>query len=356
MLIVLLAAAFALQVDEKPAQSILTAPLYLEEEPPECRSLRLIRLAFDGGDERGRERPGVGRTREQAAVMARNLLGLIEAGADFAQLATAHSQAPGAKKGGVLGTYPPGVLVPAFDHFLFSAELGKVSQPIDIDGALHLLQRIDRWAACRQIVLKGRSDEVCALAQELFERLQAGADFEELARAHSDDPASAERGGAWRLFERGAKDALLKEAVFTADVGEVFGPLESPLGFHIGRRDAIEGFDPSLRENNWVRGRAVLIAHRQGTAIRENRSLRVAARLAREIHAAAQHETADLAELARRHTDDPGGKERRGDLGWIYRDNPNRVRSLDRLFLAKSGALLEPMSSEEGWIVLQRTR
>lgn len=356
MLIALLAAAFAIQVEEKPAQSILTAPLYLGEEPPECRSLRLIRLAFDGSDEGSRERPRVGRTREQAAVMARNLFGLIEAGADFGQLAATHSQAPSANKGGVLGTYPPGVLVPAFDHFLFSAELREVSQPIDIDGALHLLQRIDRWAACRQIVLKGRSDEVCALAKEIYERLQAGADFEELARGYSDDPASAERGGAWRLFERGAQDALLKEAVFTADVGEVFGPLESPLGFHIGRRDAIEGFDPSLRENNWVRGCAVLIAHRQGKTIRESRSLRVASRLAREIYAAAQHETVDLAELARRHTDEPGGRERSGDLGWIYRDNPNRVRVLERLFLAKPGALLEPMSTEEGWIVLQRTR
>ena len=345
---VALAAAGFNQSTEEAPESLLTAPLFLQEEPPECRSLRSIRLPY-GADAGGRDR-------EEVRAQARSLRRLLAAGADFAKLARTHSGSPAAHKGGVLGTFPPGVLVPEFDRFLFASALDEVSQPIDAGGAIHLLQRIERWAACRQIFLQGKGDEVREKAEALVAVLRGGADFAALAREHSRDAESAARGGAWRIFERGADDALLKRATFEARVGEVFGPLESPLGFHIGRRDPLEGFDEALRESNWVRASAILVGHEKGRSVRAPRSLLAAADLAKEIHALARHRSLDLRELASKHTDEPGGKERDGDLGWIYRKNPNRLRALERLFLVPPGTLLEPVHTDEGWLVLQRTR
>jgi len=331
-------------------ESLMTAPLYLGVEPPECRSVRTIRLEYGDGSRVH------GRVREQALALARNLRGLIVAGADFKELARAHSQSPSARNGGHLGTHAPGVLVPEFGDFLFAAKLGDVSAPIDIGGAIHLLQRTERWAACRQIFLKGRGEEVRALADELVKRLREGADFGALAREHSADPASAKHGGAWRIFERGRDDSLLKRAAFEVHVGEIFGPLASPLGFHIGRRDAIGGFDESLRERNWVRATGILIAHEKARVVKAGRGLIAAADLAKELHALALDRSQGLSELAAKHTDEPGGQARQGDLGWIYRGNPNRLGPLERLFLVPAGTLLEPKHTDEGWILLQRTR
>ena len=199
---------------------------------------------------------------------------MLRAGAEFETLARTHSRSPQAREGGVLGTYPRGVLLPSFDRFLFTAGIGDVSEPIVEGEAVHLLQRIERWAACRQIFLKGRGDDVRAKAQELVERLRGGEDYLALAREHPDDPKSARRGGAWSIFERGADDTLLKKATFDASVGEIFGPLHSPLGFHIGKREALEvEHDPAsgfagLRESNWVRATGLLVAHEKGKEIR----------------------------------------------------------------------------------------
>jgi len=364
--LLVVSAGLSLRVpQEEPAgsrlpESPMTAPLYLAEEPPECRSLRSIRIPIDVPAEAGPDRRR-GRTTEEALELARSLQGMLRAGAEFETLARTHSRSPQAREGGVLGTYPRGVLLPSFDRFLFTAGIGDVSEPIVEGEAVHLLQRIERWAACRQIFLKGRGDDVRAKAQELVERLRGGEDYLALAREHSDDPKSARRGGAWSIFERGADDTLLKKATFDASVGEIFGPLHSPLGFHIGKREALEvEHDPAsgfagLRESNWVRATGLLVAHEKGKEIRARRTLIAANDLATELFALARARELPLAKLAKEHTDEPGGRERAGDLGWIYRGNPNRLRPLEKLFLVRPGTLLEPRHTDEGWILLQRT-
>lgn len=354
LLALVLAVPAAPQAADGAPRSPLTAPLYLGEAPPDCRSLRVLRLdhVADDAPDRG------GRTRAQALELARNVVRLARAGADLGELVRQHGSGRAALDGGVLGTFPPGVLLPAFDAFLFAAELGEVSAPIEAEGAVHVLQRVERWAACRQIFLRGREPEVRERAEALARRARAGEDFAALAREHSEDPTSAARGGAWRVFERGPDDALLKAAAFDAAVGEVFGPLESPLGWHVGRRvppAELDALDPDLRESSWVRARAVVVAHETSRPVRAARDLEAAKGLAREIHALAVERGEGLAELARRHTDEPGGRERAGDLGWLHRRNPNRLRPLDRLFLAEPGRILEPLPSEAGWLVLERT-
>ncbi|MCK5450556.1 MAG: peptidylprolyl isomerase [Candidatus Omnitrophica bacterium] len=68
----------------------------------------------------------------------------IEDGADFAQIAQEHSKCPSGQKGGDLGEFSPGQMVPEFDSVVFSAEIGKVHGPVKTDFGYHLIEITSR--------------------------------------------------------------------------------------------------------------------------------------------------------------------------------------------------------------------
>jgi len=70
-------------------------------------------------------------------------------------------------------------------------------------------------------------------ANELLEKIKQGADFAELAREHSDDPGSAEKGGDLGWFGRRGMVKEFADAAFALQPGEVSDVIESPFGFHI---------------------------------------------------------------------------------------------------------------------------
>lgn len=73
---------------------------------------------------------------------ARQLKNKIENGGDFAQLAKQHSSCPSSKKGGDLGEFRQGAMVPAFDRAVFAngSEDKKVLGPIKTKFGFHLIQ------------------------------------------------------------------------------------------------------------------------------------------------------------------------------------------------------------------------
>lgn len=70
-------------------------------------------------------------------------------------------------------------------------------------------------------------------AEELASRLAEEADFAELAREHSVDRGSAERGGDLGCQPKGTYVPAFEEAVFDVAVGEVSDPVESEFGWHL---------------------------------------------------------------------------------------------------------------------------
>jgi peptidyl-prolyl cis-trans isomerase C len=69
----------------------------------------------------------------------------IEAGGDFAEIARANSSCPSRMRGGDLGTFAQGQMVPEFDAVVFSAEVGKVHGPVRTDFGYHLIEVTKRW-------------------------------------------------------------------------------------------------------------------------------------------------------------------------------------------------------------------
>ncbi|MCE9684955.1 MULTISPECIES: peptidylprolyl isomerase [Shewanella] len=68
----------------------------------------------------------------------------IADGADFAQLAKAHSSCPSGAQGGELGSFGPGMMVKEFDEVVFSAPLNQVQGPVKTQFGYHLLEVTSR--------------------------------------------------------------------------------------------------------------------------------------------------------------------------------------------------------------------
>ncbi len=72
-------------------------------------------------------------------------------------------------------------------------------------------------------------------AQELYENIQAGENFEQLARQHSTCP-SKKRGGNLGEFAKGDMVSEFWNATAKLKVGEISPPVKSTYGYHIIKR------------------------------------------------------------------------------------------------------------------------
>lgn len=64
----------------------------------------------------------------------------INNGTDFAEVAKEHSQCPSGQRGGDLGEFGPGQMVPEFDKVVFSADVGSLEGPVKTQFGYHLLE------------------------------------------------------------------------------------------------------------------------------------------------------------------------------------------------------------------------
>ena len=86
-------------------------------------------------------------TKAKARAKAEELLKQIKQGADFAVLAKANSGGPSAKRGGDLGLFARGRMVPPFEKTAFELEVGQVSDIVQTRFGYHIIKVTDRKEA-----------------------------------------------------------------------------------------------------------------------------------------------------------------------------------------------------------------
>ncbi|MBV8066643.1 MAG: peptidylprolyl isomerase [Candidatus Eremiobacteraeota bacterium] len=105
----------------------------------------------------------------------------LKAGGNFAALAKQYSTDPGSKdKGGELGSFRRGQMVPAFDKYAFSAPIGQISPPIKSPFGYHIIQVESRTpgqqatlaSATPQIMDTLRQQQEAPLIQPFLQGLQ----------------------------------------------------------------------------------------------------------------------------------------------------------------------------------------
>lgn len=249
--------ASTVAVDEAAVRAFYEASLDRFQTAEERRS-RHILIAVNGD-----------RDEESAAQLAAELADRLQAGEDFAALASEYSDDPGsASDGGELGWAGRGVYVPEFEETLFGLEVAQVSAPVRTQFGFHLIELEELRSGSQQPF-----EDVEAQLREELQRAEAEDGYYELAERLDDlalenpgslEPAAqgaglslqrAERvtrsGGAPFGFEQDLVDAAFGEAVLTD--GENSPLIELEEGRAVVIRVA-EYRAPELRSLDVVRG------------------------------------------------------------------------------------------------------
>jgi len=108
----------------------------------------------------------------------------LKSGKDFAGEAKQYSTDPGSReKGGELGWFKKGAMVPSFDQYAFSAPVNKISPPVKSPFGYHIIQVEERKPAEKaslasthdQIAQTLRQQQETPLLQPFYQQLQANA-------------------------------------------------------------------------------------------------------------------------------------------------------------------------------------
>ncbi|HEX6201611.1 MAG TPA: peptidyl-prolyl cis-trans isomerase [Thermoanaerobaculia bacterium] len=195
------------------------------------------------------------RTGERTAAEARQQLeaakARIAAGEDFAALVRELSEEPGAgERGGSLGYFGRGAMVPEFEAAAFGAEVGEVVGPIETPFGVHILEVTGRrqagvrpFAEVRaEIVQRLRGERAGTRAREIAAELatalrDGGASVEEMQQLAAARP-SVEVQQPAPFAENGFVPGLgrvpeLSEAAFRLEPGGVSDPVEVPRGWAV---------------------------------------------------------------------------------------------------------------------------
>lgn len=102
---------------------------------------RHILIAFEGSPAAGEDAP----TDEEARAHAEKLLERIRGGEEFAAVAQAESDDKGSgTRGGELGEFGRGQMVPAFEEAVFSTEAGEIAPLVKTQFGYHIINVQDR--------------------------------------------------------------------------------------------------------------------------------------------------------------------------------------------------------------------
>ncbi|MBI4250939.1 MAG: SurA N-terminal domain-containing protein [Candidatus Tectomicrobia bacterium] len=228
----------------------------------------------------------------------------IRKGADFAALAKANSQDPSASKGGDMGAFKRGEMIPDLEKAAFSLAKGEVSEPVRTSFGYHLLLVRERQNA-RQRTFEEARAEVEKELRQVRAKSMARDELRAVRYAIEDKkPAPAVQGltaGETGFFAQAAPPSAFPEGQELAEIifrigkkGEISSEAEGKKGMLFARlvdlRDArVPSFDEVAAEvrKNWQAGRALQIARAKAEGwLREIKDgKRTLERLANELKA-----------------------------------------------------------------------
>jgi peptidyl-prolyl cis-trans isomerase SurA len=188
---------------------------------------------------------------------AMEALGKINQGSSFEDIAVEYSTDQSASKnkgrvGYVTTLFPNGFY--ELENAAYTGPEGKVLGPIRTGAGYHLLQINGRRPArgeieVAHIMVRNEKYPNLIKAREkidsLYRVLQSGADFNQIARDHSDDKNTSGKGGYIGFFGIGRYERVFEDAAFALEKdGDFSGPVQTSIGWHIIRRIALKRNEP----------------------------------------------------------------------------------------------------------------
>lgn len=181
---------------------------------------------------------------------------MLEKGANFEKTAKEFSDDPSVESnGGDLGYFTALYMVYPFENAAYNTKVGQVSEVIKTRFGYHVLKVFDRRPASGNITVAhilisndpelSKTDNPEARIKEIYQKLEEGEPFEQMAKQFSDDMKSAERGGQLPTFGIGRMVKPFEEQAFALkNDGDISEPFETPYGWHIIKRIHKDEFGP----------------------------------------------------------------------------------------------------------------
>lgn len=179
-------------------------------------------------------------------------------------------------------------------------------------------------------------------AQDIYEKLQGGADFSQMAISYSNDQAALQGGDiGWRKLAQ--LPELFGNQMINLAPGQVSKPFRSGAGFHILKNIEQRGGGAQLIEQTHARHILVKTSEIMDDAQARQKLLDLKARI---------EKGEDFAKLARENSEDTGSMLSGGDLGW---STPGMFVAEFEETLANTpiGGISRPFKSQFGWHILQ---
>ncbi|QEY16617.1 molecular chaperone SurA [Cellvibrio sp. KY-GH-1] len=179
-------------------------------------------------------------------------------------------------------------------------------------------------------------------ANEIYQKLQSGSDFSQMAISFSNDQAALQGGDiGWRKLAQ--LPELFGNQMANLAVGQVSKPFRSGAGFHILKNIEQRGGGAQLIEQTHARHILLKTSEIMDDAQARQKLLDLRTRI---------EKGEDFAKLARENSEDTGSMLSGGDLGW---STPGMfVPEFEEAMANTSpGNISRPFKSQFGWHILQ---
>lgn len=183
---------------------------------------------------------------QRAREKAERLVQELRNGLDFATAALTESDSQQALSGGDLGWRRTDQLPTLFVDQVAGMERGEISDPIRSASGFNIIKVEDYKGGDRLIIDQTRvrhiliktsevtSDEDARTRlEQLRQRIVGGDDFADLARANSEDTASAIKGGDLGWVTPGDLLPRFEEEMNRLEIGELSEPFRTEFGWHL---------------------------------------------------------------------------------------------------------------------------
>lgn len=147
---------------------------------------------------------------------------------------------------GDLGYFTAFDMVYPFENAVYSLKKGELSMPVRTDFGYHLISITDRKPAMGRVLAahilllyppnptKNDSTALEEKVRMIYDKLQAGESFEDLANEYSDDRSTADKGGMLQWF---GSNRMIPEFIHNISLlnepGDYTKPFHSHFGWHI---------------------------------------------------------------------------------------------------------------------------
>lgn len=170
-----------------------------------------------------------------------------QAGEDFAALAVQYSEDPSAKENkGDLGYFTAFRMVYGFENAAYNTAKGKVSAITRTRFGYHIVKVEDirpnrgEVTVAHIMMLKAKPEDADQgkpeqTINEIYQKIQQGEKFEDLARQFSEDKSTSPKGGVLNKFGSGqlSSEAFEEVAFSLANPNDISKPFQSEFGWHI---------------------------------------------------------------------------------------------------------------------------